>query len=109
MQSITKGQGIEIHILDDTPTKIINNHEGHKISCEYTDWKRDDNLTKFWIRVTLSEEVLFLVSGLNIAKEMSESLEVAFSQDIKDRERSPITRPQNCKTDSSSTPEFLKK
>lgn len=40
---------------------------------------------------------------------MWESLEAAFAQDTKDQERSLITRMHNCKKNSLSILEFLKK
>lgn len=56
--STMEGQGIEPHVLDDSPCHFP---EGNKINEEYISWKKDDNLIKSQIRGTLIEEVLYLV------------------------------------------------
>lgn len=58
-------------------------------------------LIKSWIRGTLTEELLYLVSGLSTAKDVWRSLEEAFAQDTKDREGSLITRLHNYKKETS--------
>lgn len=70
---------------------------------------KDDSLIKSWIRHTLTGEVLYLVSGLSTGKEVLKSLEKAFVQDTRDRERSLFTRLHNCKKDTFSISNYLKR
>lgn len=71
-----------MYILKNFHIKIINSPEGQKGNCGYSDWKKDDGFIKSWIPGTLSEEVLFLVTGLNMTK-MWQSLQAAFTQDTR--------------------------
>lgn len=71
-----EGQRIEPHIF----------HEPHKYFWWWISWKKDDSLSKCWIRETLMEEVLYIVYALSTAKQMWKALEEGFAQDTKDRE-----------------------
>lgn len=71
-----EGQGIESHILEDPPS---HDSDISKTSEQYLSWKKDDSLHKSWIRGTLTEEVLYLVSGPSTAKEIGNHLKKLFS------------------------------
>lgn len=72
-------------------------------------WKKDDSLIKSWIKGSHIEEVLYLVSGVSIAKETRRSFEEAFAKDTKDRQRSLITCLHNYKKDSFSILQYGKR
>lgn len=55
-----KSQGIETHILHKPP---YIPSEDNKINEAYVSYKKDNSLTKSWIWGTLTEEVLYFVSG----------------------------------------------
>lgn len=99
IQFIMEGQGIESHITDDPSDQ--DSQEG-KIGEIYLTQKKNVSLIKSWIRGTLMEDVLYLVSGLSIGKPVWKLLKEAFAS-----ERPLITRLLNRK-DSSSIATYIK-
>lgn len=83
-------------LLDDPPYHLS---EENTISEEYISKKKEDGLSKSWIEVT--EEVIYLGSGLSTTKEMWRSLEEVFTEDTKDRERSLVVDFHNGYNDFS--------
>lgn len=82
-----EGQGINSHILDES--YLPPNDD--KLNEAYVSCKKDDSIIRSWISGTLTEEVLYIVSGLSIAKLMWKALEEVLAQDTKDRQCSLIT------------------
>lgn len=60
LKSISEGQGIEMHILDEPPVKIINSPGGQKISWDYIDWKKHDSLIKVGFKELSLKKFYFL-------------------------------------------------
>ncbi|OMP07539.1 hypothetical protein COLO4_07246 [Corchorus olitorius] len=74
-----------------------------KENPDYVGWRRSDRLLRGWITVTLSEEALGLVVGLETSAEVWKALVDAFAQDTQEREISLQLQLQNHTKDGSIT------
>ena len=94
--SLAESQDLVHHLTNEVPapTKFVTQNtdttdEGNTSSTltkEFIAWQKSDRLLRGWIIGTLSEEVLRLVIGLEMASTVWEALKDAYAQNSQERE-----------------------